>query len=376
MLTGFDSKWINTLYMDKLLEYQSIIQAFSRTNRLFGHEKPFGTIRYYRKPHTMEKNIEEAVKLYSGDKPVGLFVQRLQENLEAMNELYGLVKKVFADAGVPDFTKNPDDKTACGKFASLFREFNEYLEAAKIQGFVWEKQEYIFQDKPGAKKTIITTAFDENDYLVLALRYKELFGGGGEGGDVGEIPYDIDGHLTEIDTGKIDADYMNSRFDKYLKALQTGEEVEQVKSDLHKTFATLTQEEQKYAGIFLRDIERGDIVVEEGKTLRDYITEYQARAKADQIHRVAATLGLDEAKLRGMMDLKLTEVNINEYGRFDTLKGTVDKAKARAFFAKQQGTDVSLFKVNNLLDGFLRKFLLEGGFDIEDEPREAEDCCT
>jgi type I restriction enzyme R subunit len=366
MLTGFDSKWINTLYMDKLLEYQNIIQAFSRTNRLFGHEKPFGTIRYYRKPHTMERNIEEAVKLYSGDKPIGLFVQRLDDNLEEMNRLYGEIAKVFADACVPDFTKNPDDTTACGKFASLFRAFNDVLEAAKIQGFKWEQREYVFQEKPGARKTILTTAFDENAYLVLVLRYKELFSDGEGTGGGEEVPYDIDGHLTEIDTGKIDADYMNSRFEKYLKALQTGEEVEQVKSDLHKTFATLTQDEQKYAGIFLRDIERGDVVVEAGKTLRDYITEYQVRAKADQIHRMAAMLGVDEGKLRDMMELKLSEANINEYGRFDTLKGAVDKAKARAYFEKQQGAAISPFKVNSLIDDLLRKFLLEGGFDLED----------
>ncbi|HFL7350850.1 TPA: hypothetical protein ACG40K_002925, partial [Enterococcus faecium] len=52
LLTGYDSKWVNTLYLDKSLEYQNIIQAFSRTNRLNGPEKPFGTIRYYRKAHT------------------------------------------------------------------------------------------------------------------------------------------------------------------------------------------------------------------------------------------------------------------------------------------------------------------------------------
>lgn len=77
MLTGFDSKWLNTLYLDKLLKYEDIIQAFSRTNHLFGHEKPFGTIRYYRKPHTMQRNIDAAIKLYSGDKPLGLFVDNL-----------------------------------------------------------------------------------------------------------------------------------------------------------------------------------------------------------------------------------------------------------------------------------------------------------
>ena len=81
MLTGFDSLWINTLYLDKLLQYENVIQAFSRTNRLFGPDKPFGTIRYYRKPHTMEANINRAVKLYSGDRPLGLFVDRLDSNL-------------------------------------------------------------------------------------------------------------------------------------------------------------------------------------------------------------------------------------------------------------------------------------------------------
>lgn len=370
MLTGFDSKWINTLYMDKILEYQHIIQAFSRTNRLFGHEKPFGTIRYYRKPHSMERNVAEAVKLYSGDKPIGLFVQKLKENLEAMNRLYGDIKKIFTDAGVPDFTKNPSDKAACGKFASLFRELNGYLEAAKIQGFTWKQAEYSLQDTPDVGVATLTMAFDEKNWLVLALRYKELFSDADSGDGEGDAPFEIDGHLTEIDTGKIDADYMNSRFDKYFKLLNLNPKpseklVEQALNDLHKTFATLTQEEQKYAGIFLRDIERGEVVVEAGKSLRDYITEYQAQAKSDQIHHMAKTFGVNESELRKMMGLKLNETNINEYGRFDRLKDTIDKAKARAFFEKQQGTNVSPPKVNILLDKLLRRFLLEGGIDVE-----------
>ena len=369
MLTGFDSKWINTLYLDKILEYQNIIQAFSRTNRLFGHEKPFGTIRYYRKPHTMEKHIEKAVKLYSGDKPIGLFVQKLEENLNAVNQQFDAIKKIFEDAGIPDFTTLPSDNTSCAKFASLFRVLNEYLESAKVQGFTWKKQLYEFPQKPGTKKTVVTMVIDENSYLILALRYKELFSESGEGGNE-SVPFEIDGHLTEIDTGKIDADYMNSRFDKYLKLVNldpkpSQELVLQALNEVHKTFATLTQEEQKYAGIFLHDIERGDVLVEEGKSLRDYITEYQARAKADQIHHIADVFGMSESKLREMMNLKLTEANINEYGRFDSLKDTVDKAKARAFFKHHQGGDVSPPKVNILLDKLLRRFLLEGGFDVE-----------
>ena len=85
MLTGFDSKWINVLYLDKMLVYQNLIQAFSRTNRLFNiNEKPFGSIRYYRMPHTMKRNIEEAVQLYSGDRPQGLFADHLPDNVRHM----------------------------------------------------------------------------------------------------------------------------------------------------------------------------------------------------------------------------------------------------------------------------------------------------
>lgn len=365
MLTGFDSKWINTLYMDKILYYENIIQAFSRTNRLFGPDKPFGTIRYYRKPHTMERNINAAVKLYSGDKPLGLFVPHLAENLQKMNDIYADIVEMFSNAGIDNFEKLPKDTTVCRKFAKLFKEFNDYLEAAKIQGFKWEQSSYLNVDTG----EIIKMAVDEKSYLILVLRYKELFGGSdGEGGG-DDIPYDLVGYITEIDTGLIDADYMNSRFEKYMKLLNlegvTQQELEQAETELHKTFATLSQEEQKYANIFLHDIQRGDVVVTEGKTLRDYITEYLSKAKDDQIHRVAVALGLDEEKLRNIMSLQLNSSNINEFGRYDDLKKTVDKAKAKAYFEKVEGTRIIPPKVNVKVDNLLRDFILNGGFEIE-----------
>lgn len=364
MLTGFDSKWINTLYMDKVLLYENIIQAFSRTNRLFGPDKPFGTIRYYRKPHTMERNINAAVKLYSGDKPLGLFVQHLAENLKMMNELYEDISELFSNAGIENFEKLPSDISVCRKFAKDFKELNSYLEAAKIQGFKWEVTSYT-DDNTGEN---IEMTFDEKTYLVLVLRYKELSGGGG-GGTGDDVPYDLVGYITEIDTGLIDADYMNSRFEKYLKLLNlegaSAEAVEQAETELHKTFATLSQEEQKYANIFLHDIQRGDVAITEGKTLRDYVTEYLSKAKDDQIHRVAVALGVDELKLRTIMSLRLNSTNINEFGRYDDLKKTVNKAKAKEYFEKIEGTKIIPPKVNVKVDNLLREFILGGGFEIE-----------
>ena len=367
MLTGFDSKWINTLYMDKLIEYENIIQAFSRTNRLFGPDKPFGTIRYYRFPHSMERNINAAVKLYSGDKPVDLFVEHLDQNLNTLNTVFSDIEQLFANSGVQNFERLPSGIPERGQFAKLFSVLNFILEAAKIQGFKWNQSKYSFVKEEGNFE--IDVILDENTYLILALRYKELYSGSSGGVAVSEVPYEIEGHLTEIDTDKIDADFMNSRFDKYLKILRKEGvdpiQLQKTLDELHKSFASLTQEEQKQANIFIHDVQSGIVNIENGKSFREYITEYQYNAKNDQIKKVATSLGLDEVKLRNLMDTNLNETNINQYGRFDVLKNTVDREKAKVYFEKLEGKTIPPFKVNIKVHNLLQDFIIKGGFEIE-----------
>ena len=364
MLTGFDSKWVNTLYLDKVLRYENIIQAFSRTNRLFGPEKPFGIIRYYRKPHTMARNIRSAVKLYSGDKPLGLFVDKLEKNIKSMNNVYHDIDDLYKAAGIINFEKLPYEPAAKARFAILFKLFQEYLDAAKIQGFIWEKKEYYFKQDDGSQ-TVVSLDFDKQIYMTLLQRYKELTHERSDGLD--DVPYDIDTYITEINTGAIDADYMNTNFKKWLKQLQDGdtkEAIEQTLNELHKSFASMTQEEQKYAKMFLHDVESGEIKIEEGKTLKDYITEYQVNARNDQIHRFAVCIGVDEDKLRALMALHVTEANINEFGRFDELKASVDLSIARQYFEQIEGKKIPSFKLTLKLDNLLRKFILADGFEI------------
>ncbi|MBJ9722387.1 type I restriction endonuclease subunit R [Acinetobacter calcoaceticus] len=360
MLTGFDSKWVNTLYLDKMLEYANLIQAFSRTNRLFGKDKPFGIIRYYRRPHTMKRNIDSAVKLYSGDKPLALFVDKLQDNLKKLNSNFVDIEQLFKSASIENFEKLPEDKEACGQFAKLFKQFNEHLEAAKIQGFNWNTLSYSFNNKD-LNGLPVPVLIDEQTYLILALRYKELFSEGGSGGGGGGVPFEIEGYLTEIDTDKIDSDYMNSRFTKYLKALYEGEKVasvEQALNELHKSFAALTHDEQKIANIFLHDVQRGDVKLIEGKTFRDYITEYQFKAKEDEIYELVSSFGLDESMLRKILSAHVTENNIDEFGRFGELLNSVDSAKAKQYFEKKEGQIIPAFKVKVKTDKLLREFIL------------------
>lgn len=363
MLTGFDSKWVNTLYVDQLMKDELIIQAFSRTNRIFGEDKPFGTIRYYRKPHTMERNIEDAVQLYSGDSPVELFVNKLDQNLVMLNARFYQIRDIFESSGVENFEKLPAERSEKAKFAKLFNSFNDYLESARIQGFKWSKLHYEISKGAGKKKSVVDVVCDETTYNILVIRYKELMSNGGGGKGPGDVPFDLSTSIIEIDTGMIDADYMNSRFQKYIKALGT-EESESLLNELHKTFATLTQEEQKIANLILHDIQNGEIEVDSTLTLRDYINDYQVQIHYDRIKRLSDVFGLDEELLRQMMSMKLTETTLNEFGRFDSLKNSIDKQKAKSYFENITGETLIPFKVNVKTSDLLKRFILEGGFEV------------
>lgn len=360
MLTGFDSKWVNVLYLDKIMQQETIIQAFSRTNRIFGEDKPVGTIYYYRYPYTMKANIEEAVKIYAGDKAFMVFVDKLDKNLKVFNDTYLEIKYLYDNEGIKDFMHLPQDMAVRAKFALLFNILNKYLEMIKVQGFTWKK----------ATKGELSVDITEEIYYVLLQRYKELIvPGPGPGPEPPEEPpYDISSYITEIGTGKIDADYINSRFEKYLKLKgRDGESQEIVDSalqEVYKSFAMLSEEEQKYANIFIKDVQMGNIEPEEGKTMKDYIAEYMRRAKDDQIFRFSEQFGLDDSLLREMMSLHLNEENINEFGRFDKLKASADMEKVKAFFESATGEKLSIFKARSKFDNLLRSFIISNGFDL------------
>lgn len=175
------------------------------------------------------------------------------------------------------------------------------------------------------------------------------------------MPYDIDPYITEINTGKIDTDYMNSRFVKFVKALNDGVDTEPILNELHRSFAVLSREEQRFANMFLFDVQSGRVTVDESKSLTDYIAEYRAEARNDSIHRFAVGIGVNEKLLREFMDRHVTESNINEFGLFDKLKDSVDIDTAKAYFEQKEGHEIKRFRVKAKVDNALRAFILSGG---------------
>lgn len=351
MLTGFDSKWLNTLYLDKILDYANLIQAFSRTNRVCDKtDKPFGLIRYYRKPHTMQRNIERAVKLYSGDRPMGLFVDNLDKVIDKMNVCFADIADIFKWAGLEDFSKNPDDTTSCAKFVKLFNQLNEHLQAARLLGFSWEKSSY---DVVQEDDSVITATlnFDQETYDKLLARYKDLFKeSSSNGGGSDDVPFDLRSHINEIETDKIDQNYMNARFEKWLKTIGGIEEAAALE-ELHHSFATLSKEDQKFAELFLHDVQSGDIKLDPNLALSDYITTYKQKDANDKVLKIIKDLGLDGDLLRALLARKYARENL-DLGRLNDLKETVDREKAKVYFNEER-----IFYLNIRIDEFLRDLI-------------------
>lgn len=365
MLTGFDSKWINTLHLDKMREGGNLIQAFSRTNRLAGPEKPFGAVRYYRKPHTMTENIDEALETYAGDKPYALYVDHLETNVNGMNQKFTEIRALFDGEGIRDFERLPDEESLRGRFALLFKEFHKYLYAAKLQGFTWGQSIYTFKHEDGGS-TMVTMALDERVYGILLLRYRELANGGPGGGAVSDVPFDIDPHLTEIDIGLVNAEYLNRKFHQYVRSLQQGnatpEERERLLSDLHGSFAGLSQEDQSFARLLLDDINAGNVTLEPDRTLQDYIAQYKTAARNRDIDTAVRAFGLArDALVEILQGGRVTEENLNEFGRFDRLLRSVDRSRAKVYLETALGRPLDPIAYRTTLTRVLKEFILSGG---------------
>ena len=65
-----------------------------------------------------------------------------------------------------------------------------------------------------------------------------------------------------------------------------------------------------------------------------------------------------------MMSMKLTETTLNEFGRFDSLKNSIDKQKAKSYFENITGETLIPFKLNVKKSDLLKRFILEGGFEV------------
>mgnify|MGYP000448534255 FL=1 len=169
---------------------------------------------------------------------------------------------------------------------------------------------------------------------------------------------------------------MQTNFDKYIKSIKSNvsaEELEKIENELHKSFGLLSKAEQKQASIILHEIQSGDLYIEEGKTLMEYISERLYDERDKQINDIIEALGVDEGKLRHLMSLKPTLETINEYGRFEELKVTMDDEKVKNYYDNLTEKSNPLFMCKIKAYKLLRNFIVQDGFNIDEMDYEKQE---
>lgn len=126
LLTGFDSKYLNTLYVDKNLKHHGLIQAFSRTNRILNDTKPYGNVLDFRQ---QQDAVNDAIALFSGEKTDRAkeiwLVDPAPTVIVKLEQAVGALDKFMASQGlpnVPEQVANLKGDDARGQFINLFKE--------------------------------------------------------------------------------------------------------------------------------------------------------------------------------------------------------------------------------------------------------------
>lgn len=355
LLTGFDSKWINVLNLDKVLIYQKYIQAASRTNRLFRQDlKPYGIIKYYRVPHLQEELANEALKLYiESDEYKYVFASSLGYNIATINKCYRDIKTLFTRIGIPNFDKIPSNEADQKAFANAFGEMASAVSKAIPELFTWSQATYKTEDYG-----YISVDIDKLTFEILRKRYSEL--PREQVVDPANV-YEIKTYLVEQENN-IDLAFLEAHFQAFYKDLSnnaTKQEIDEVLSEIRSKYAVLSANQQEIADIILSDIQSGNFDYQDGKGFMDYILEYSRRELYQNIDLYVKGFGVDKSILTYLVESRFkTSSELRQYGRFDSLVQTIDKNVAEATLDKVESAPVPPRKVIIKVKEYLEDFIL------------------
>lgn len=191
-LTGFDSKYLNTLYVDKNLRYHGLIQAYSRTNRILNANKSHGNIVCFR---NLKKRTDEAIKLFSDENAVEtVLMKSYEEYVAILNDYVEILKGLALTPEEVDNLETEDNKLAfIESFKNILRVLN------KLESF----STFSFED--------LNIAQDEfESYKSKYIDMYDTLVGGGRDKDKTSVIDEIDFEIELLAKDSINATYIVS----------------------------------------------------------------------------------------------------------------------------------------------------------------------
>ncbi len=303
LLTGFDSKYLNTLYVDKNLKHHGLIQAFSRTNRVLNGSKPYGNILDFRQ---QQDAVDAAIALFSGEKTgpqareiwlvdkAPVVIRKLED---AVEKLETFMKSQGLDCA-PEAVPNLKGDEARAAFITRFKE---------VQRLKTQLDQYtdLTEEDKGSIEEILPreelVGF-RGAYLETAHRLKTQQGKPGSAdGDVGNSDSDqLDFEFVLFASALIDYDYIMGLISRFSNPEPGKQKMSREQlMGLIGSDAKFMNEREDIAA-YIATLKAGEGLSE--AAIRDGYIRFKAEKNATELAAIATRHGLANAALQGFVD--------------------------------------------------------------------------
>lgn len=298
LLTGFDSKYLNTLYVDKNLKYHGLIQAFSRTNRILNASKPYGNILDFRQ---QQAEVDKAIALFSGENtgrakeiwlvdPAPKIIEKYEKAVAALN---GFMK-------TSDLVCEPQEVYNLKGDAARISFINHFKEVQRLKTQLDQYTDLNDEQKKKIEAIMPTEQLREfrSSYLETAKQLKEKQQKEGDNADPNVQQLDFEFVL--FASAVIDYDYIMGLIAKYTQSKPSKQTMTREQLiNLLSSSANLMEERDDIVA-YINSLQAGKSLTE--PEIREGYQTFKAEKYAKEIAKIANNHGLETAVLQVFVD--------------------------------------------------------------------------
>jgi type I restriction enzyme, R subunit len=298
LLTGFDSKYLNTLYVDKNLKYHGLIQAFSRTNRILNDTKPYGNILDFRQ---QQDEVDKAIALFSGEDtgrtpkeiwlvdPAPKVIQQYEKAVKAM----AAFMETSSLVAEPEAVYNLRGDVAKIEFITRFKEvqrlrtqLEQYTDLSETQ------KEKIEEVLPEEQLRSFRSSYLETAKQLKEIQQKE--------GNVDSPINQLDFEFVLFASAVVDYDYIMGLIAKYTQNKPSKQTMTRPQLiSLLSSHANLMDERDDMAD-YINSLQAGKALNE--KEIKEGYQNFKAEKQAKELADIAHKHGLGTAVLKDFVD--------------------------------------------------------------------------
>ena len=295
LLTGFDAPCLSTLFMDRQpMKPQHIIQAFSRTNRLFDEGKKFGQIVTFQTPDRFKEKVDEALSLYSnGGESSVLAPEWPEEKAKFLEKTQELLAISPTPEQVPDLDTATDAELK--RFAKAFQEFDKLFSSIQVYADYDEKN---ILEEIGLSLEDIENFVGQYQNVIEELRRRR-----DENPEDEETPFDIEYELESIHTDEINYHYILSLIQTLIESKEQNITSKE-RNLVNNYIEDLNKSNPKLSGIIsqLWQEVQADTEEYQGQSVAHKLDEMIEKTTQEKIHKVANYWKIGQEELQFVVD--------------------------------------------------------------------------